>query len=85
MVYLETGVGVGAEDLFEDFFGVGSQHFRFFVLSHHDFFVEFVGVGVFEGEEAAEHCIEDDAAGPDIDVGALISLACDHFGCSIAG
>ena len=85
MVYLEAGVRVSIEDLLEDFFGVGSQHFGFLVLSHHYFFVEFVGVGVFKGKEAAEHGVEDDAAGPNIDVGALISFACDHFGCGVAG
>ena len=49
-----------------------------------DFFVEFICVGVFKGKIAACHGVENDAAGPDIRCKAIVFLAGDHLGGSVA-
>jgi len=46
--------------------------------------VEFVSVRVLEGQVAACHCVEDNAAGPNIRAKPVVLLPRDHFRCSIA-
>ena len=78
------GVWVDVEDVPEHVLGVGGEHLGLLVLAAHDLLVEFVGVLVLKGEVAAEHGVEDDAAGPDVDAGALVAPARDHLGRSVA-
>jgi hypothetical protein len=76
---------VDVEDGLEHFLALGGEYFGRFEVPRHDLFVQFVGIGVFEGEEAAQHGIQDDPAGPDIHPDALVSLSRDHLGRGVAG
>ncbi len=45
-----------------------------------DLLIQQRGVGILEGEVAAEHGVEDDAAAPDVDGEAFVLFASDHLG-----
>lgn len=77
--------GVGVQDLLEHVAGVIADVLGAVVLAGEYLFVECGGVGVFEGQLAADHGEEDDAAGPDVDVYAVVGLAGDHLGRGLAG
>lgn len=76
---------VDVEDGLQHFLALGRQDLGRFEVPRHDLFVQFIGIGVFEGEEAAKHGIQDDPAGPDIDPHAFVSLSRDHLGRGVAG
>lgn len=57
---------------------------REFVVSSHDLLVQVGSLGVFEGEEAAHHCVEDDSAAPYVTLDPVVLLSCDHLWSGIA-
>lgn len=85
LLQFETLLRVRIQDSFQQFLALVRKHFGGFVLASDDFFIEFVGIRIFEGEVAAEHSIEDNAAAPDIGAETLVLLACNHFWGSVAG
>ena len=79
------GVGVDVEDGPEHVPAVCREHLGRFEVARHDLLVELVGVGVLEGQEAAQHGVEDDPARPHVHPRALVPLPRDHLRCGIAG
>lgn len=71
--------GVGVQDFGYEIAAVLSYVSRERVLALYDFLVELVRVGVFEWQVAAQHRIQDDSAGPDVDLQTLIGLASYHL------
>lgn len=75
---------VNIENIAEDISGLSSQKFGHLKLASNNFLIQDAGVGVFKREIAAKHSINDNSAWPDVHVNAFVSLACDHFGSSVA-
>ena len=78
--------GVDGEDVGKHVLGVLGERLGDLVLAGEDLLVELGGLGVFEGQAAAEHRVEDDAAAPDVHHDGLVAvLALDHLGRGVAG
>lgn len=76
---------VSIEHLFQHIPRIITDLLRTVVLSSEYLLVECGSIGVFEGQVAADHGEEDDAAGPDVDVDAVLGLAGHHFRRGLAG
>ena len=53
------------------------------IVAGEDLFVQLVCVGIFEGQVAAGHCIQDDAGRPDITAKTMVSFSSNHFWCCV--
>ena len=71
--YLSQQIGA----LFADVFG----HRK---LTAKDLLVKFVCIAVFEGQVACHHSEEDYTTWPNVNSGAKVSIAFDHFRCRVA-
>jgi len=85
LVQVEPGVRVCVEDALEQFLALVGEYLGGFIVASHDLLVEFAGAGVLEGQVAAEHGVEDDAAAPDVCPQTVVAFARYHFGSSVAG
>jgi Na+-driven multidrug efflux pump len=64
--YAEPFLRIYIQDSLENIFAFSRQYFGCLIFSCHNFFIKFAGIGILEGEIAAEHGIEYDAAAPNI-------------------
>ena len=88
---------VRIENALHEVLALARDEARDVIVRVEDFFVQLCGVRVLsekrmsrayaylEGQVAADHREEDDAAAPDVDVKSLVALACDHLGGCVAG
>ena len=79
LINCESPVRIRVEDLVKQIFGQGGHEVRHLELPCEDLLVKLCCVGVFEGEVATDHCVEDDASAPDVDAGWFVLFAGDHF------
>lgn len=49
-------------------------------VSHLDLFVQLVHLAVLKWHATVQHDVEDDAKGPDVDLGALVQCLDEEFG-----
>lgn len=80
----EAFLGVRIQNLSYEILALGRQEFGHLVISAHDLFVQVRGFGVFKGQIASDHGVEDHTRGPDVRLQTVIPLAGDHLGGSIA-
>ena len=72
----------GVQDFLHKILQSWGQIGRDLVVACQDLLVQDVGVGVFEGQVATGHGVEDDTTGPDIRGLAMVFLPSNHFwGC----
>ena len=76
---------IDVQDVPQHFLRARCQHFWLFVLARHYFLVEFIRILILEWEVAAEHCVQNNSTGPNINASAFVSLSGNHFRGSIAG
>lgn len=79
LINCESLVRVRIEDLVKQVFGQRGHEVRHFELPCEDLLVKLCSVGVFEGEVATDHCVEDDASAPDVNTGWFVLFTGDHF------
>lgn len=84
LIDFEPSFRVDVQNTSQNIFGISRQYFGQFKISSDDFFVQFICVGVFEREVAAQHGIQNDSARPNVCIKALIFFACDHLRSGIA-
>lgn len=82
--YGDTFWWISVQNLFYEIFAFDREWRRYREVTGKDFLVEFICVWIFEGQEAASHCIKDDAAGPDIRGESIVLLASNHLWSCIA-
>jgi len=71
--------GVGIQHVFEQIFALRGGPFGTGLLACEDLLLEGRRVGVFEGEVSTNHREQDDSAGPDVHLDAVLLLPCHHF------
>ena len=64
---------------------IGRQELGYFEVSCHNLLVKVGSFRVFKRQEATDHGVEDDSAGPDIRLEAHVSLPGDHLWGRVAG
>lgn len=57
---------------------------RYTVVTIQNFLIKFVSIGIFKRQVAAKHGVQNDSAGPYINLKALIVLSSYHFGSGVA-
>jgi len=78
-------VRVGVQNARQHVLAVGAEELGQRVLRVHDLFVEVRRLGVLEGQVAAHHRVQHHARAPDVRADAVVLLAGNHFGRSVAG
>ena len=82
---LHPPLRIGGQQSLDEVAGAASDKLGQSVVARDDLLVELRGVGVLEGQVAADHGEEHDPAGPDVGVEAQVLLARDHLGRGVAG
>ena len=77
--YPYTRLWICVQNLLYDVFALGGEELGHLVISGHDLLVQVRRLRVLERQIAGHHGVEDDAAGPDVRLQAVITLASDHL------
>ena len=78
-------LGVSVENPADQILALAGEELGKRVVSTHDLLVEVARLRVFKRQIAADHGVEDDTGRPDVRFEAVIPLAGDHLGRSVAG
>lgn len=77
--------GVRVEDAVKEVLGVFRDPLGRLKVSTEDLLVQVGRIRVLKRQISTDKCEEDDAAGPDVDVGAIILLSGNHFWSCVTG
>ena len=80
----EASGWVCVQDLLDQVLAVLGDETRDEVVAVEDFFVQLIGIRIFEGKIPARHRVQNDPATPDITIQAMVSFSSDHFRGSVA-
>lgn len=70
---------LSVQDLLDHILAVCRDEARYQIIAVEDLLVKFIRVGVLKWQVPAGHCIEDNAAAPNVRDQPVVALACNHL------
>jgi len=81
----DTSLGVGIQNFLDKIFRTLGNKARDQKVTVQDLFVKFACIGIFKGQVAARHCVQNNATAPNIRIKAVVTFSCNHLWCCVTG